>query len=119
MNRNLLLTTESGGGYEPSFGGNRSVLNPEELAIRGLLSVLRRRRAVILSITAACLLAAALLCIFMTRQYSASTTIQVQKGNSDSLGLNTLGGDGPPAPADAMEESITMQTQANILQSDS
>jgi capsular exopolysaccharide synthesis family protein len=119
MNRNLLLTAESGGGYEPSFGGNRSVLNPEELTIRGLLSVLRRRRAVILSITAACFLAAALLCIFTTRQYSASTTIQVQKGNSDSLGLNTLSGDGPPAPADAMEESITMQTQANILQSDS
>jgi polysaccharide biosynthesis transport protein len=94
-------------------------MNPEELTIPGLLVVLRRRRALILSTTLVCFLAAALLCIFMTRQYSGATTIQVQKSNSDSLGLNTLNNDGPAAPMDAVDQSITMETQANILQSDS
>ncbi|HEY3990286.1 MAG TPA: polysaccharide biosynthesis tyrosine autokinase [Acidobacteriaceae bacterium] len=116
----MRLAAETGGGYEVGpGGGGRLAMNPEELTIHGLLVILRRRRAAILSIALACLLAAILLCIFMTRQYSAATTIQVQKSSSDSLGLGNLNNEGPTAPTDAVEESITMETQANILQSDS
>jgi capsular exopolysaccharide synthesis family protein len=94
-------------------------MDPEELTIRGLLAVLRRRRSVILATAGVCFLLAVLLCIFMTRQYRATTTIQVQKSNSDNLGLNTITNEGPAAPVDAMDESLTLQTQANILESDS
>ena len=91
MNRHLRLEAESGRGYEAGLGGGmHSSLNPEELTIHGLLVILRRRRRVILTIAGLCFLAAVLLCVFMTRQYRAATTIQVQKGNSDSLGLNSL-----------------------------
>lgn len=120
MDRHLRLAAESGRGYEEGLGGGiRPAMNPEELTISGLLVILRRRRRAILTTAGVCFLAAVLLCIFMTRQYRAATTIQVQKGNSDSLGLNSLTNEGPVAPVDAMEESITMETQANILQSDS
>jgi succinoglycan biosynthesis transport protein ExoP len=120
MNRHLRLEAESGRGYEAGLGGGmQPSLNPEELTIHGLLVILRRRRRVILTIAGLCFLAAVLLCVFMTRQYRAATTIQVQKGNSDSLGLNSLTNEGPVAPVDAMDESITMETQANILESDS
>jgi polysaccharide biosynthesis transport protein len=117
MDRNLRLAAESGGSYEA--GGIRTAMNPEELTIHGLLVVLRRRRAVVLRTALACFLAAVLLCIFMTRQYSGSTTIQVQKSSSDNLGLNSLNNEGPAGPTDAVDESITMETQSNILQSDS
>jgi capsular exopolysaccharide synthesis family protein len=53
----------------------------------------------------------------MTRKYKATGEIQVAKQSSDQLGLDGMKGDGESA-SDALEENIALQTQANILQSD-
>ena len=89
----------------------------QELTIPGLLAVLRRRRSSIIFTTLFFVSIAALLCIFMTRKYKATGEIQVAKQSSDELGLDRMKSDGE-SRADALEENIVLQTQAEILQSD-
>ena len=90
--------------------------SPQELTISGMLLVLKRRRSFIIWSTVFCVSAAILLCIFMTPKYKATGEIQVAKQSSDELGLDGMKGGG--AVADALEDNIELQTQANILQSD-
>jgi lipopolysaccharide/colanic/teichoic acid biosynthesis glycosyltransferase len=89
----------------------------QELTISGLLVVLKRRRSFIILTTLFCVSIAVLLCIFMTRKYKATGEIQVAKQSSDDLGLDGMKGDGGSV-SDALEDNIALQTQANILQSD-
>lgn len=89
----------------------------QELTISGLLVVLKRRRAFIIVTTLFCISIAVLLCMFMTRKYKSTGEIQVAKQSSDDLGLDGMKGDGEGA-SDALEDNIALQTQANILQSD-
>jgi polysaccharide biosynthesis transport protein len=89
----------------------------QELTIPGLLLVLKRRRSFILLTTLFFVSIAVLLCIFMTRRYKATGEIQVASQSSDELGLDKMKSDGASAP-DTLEENITLQTQAEILQSD-
>ena len=91
----------------------------QELSISGLLLVLKRRRSLIVLSTLFCFSIAALLCTFMTRRYEATGEIQVARQSSDELGLDGMKGDGGSASADdALEDNIALQTQSNILQSD-
>jgi capsular exopolysaccharide synthesis family protein len=89
----------------------------QELTISGLLAIFKRRRSFIILTTLLCVAVAALLCIFMTRKYRATGEIMVAKQSSDDLGLDGMKGDGEGL-SDALEENIALQTQANILQSD-
>jgi succinoglycan biosynthesis transport protein ExoP len=89
----------------------------QELTIAGLLVVLKRRRSFIILTTVFCVSIAVLICIFMTRKYKATGEIQVAKQSSDDLGLNGMKGDGG-AGSDALADDVALQTQANILQSD-
>jgi succinoglycan biosynthesis transport protein ExoP len=89
----------------------------QELTISGLLLVLKRRRSFIMWTTVFCVSAAILLCLFMTPKYKATGEIQVAKQSSDELGLDGMKGDGGGV-ADALEGNIELQTQANILKSD-
>ena len=90
--------------------------NDKELTIRGLLLMLKRRRAIILWTTAVCFLLAVTLCIFLKPRYKALGTIQVQKSATDGLGLENLTSPKQQS-SDALDENIDLQTQANILQS--
>lgn len=84
-----------------------------------LLEVFRRRR---LLVAAVCLgtFALAMVAFFSaTRLYEGNAVIQVQKGTADAVGLNNVGGGGADAGEDAMESNITLQTEAQVLQSDS
>ena len=92
------------------------VTNDNELTIRGLLLMLKRRRAIILWTVAVCFLSAVTLCIFLKPRYKALGEIQVQKSATDGLGLENLTGPKQEA-ADALSENIDLQTQANILES--
>lgn len=56
-------------------------------------------------------------CAVSTRRYEATGTVQIQKDSSDGLGLDSLMSDAGGA-SDALEANIIIQTQANILQSD-
>jgi succinoglycan biosynthesis transport protein ExoP len=89
----------------------------QELTISGLLLVLKRRRSFIIWTTLLFVSIAVLLCVFMTRKYKATGEIQVAKQSSDELGLDSMKSDGT-STSDALEDNIVLQTQAEILQSD-
>jgi capsular exopolysaccharide synthesis family protein len=97
---------------------NNSSSNMQELTISGLIAALRRRRSFIIVTTLLCISIAVLLCIFMTRTYKATGEIRVAKQSSDELGLDGMKGGGE-GTSDALEDNIALQTQANILRSDS
>ncbi|MBV8206124.1 MAG: polysaccharide biosynthesis tyrosine autokinase [Acidobacteria bacterium] len=84
--------------------------------LHGILSVLRRRKHWIAGCTLAMLVAAALVCIFMTPRYKAESKIEVLKQDQASLGLSTQGQE--PGASDALDFNITMQTQLAVLKSD-
>jgi succinoglycan biosynthesis transport protein ExoP len=85
--------------------------------MRDLLRMFRRRFSLIRVSVAAALLAGALVCIFSTRRYEATGTIQLQRESTDGLSRDSLMGSAPLS-SDALGESMTIQTQTRILQSD-
>jgi succinoglycan biosynthesis transport protein ExoP len=87
-----------------------------ELTVTDLWNVCTRQRAVILSAMAFCLLLAIVYCATATRLYKATSQVQVQKDSADGLGLDNNGNGA--AAADALDANITLQTQAQVLQSD-
>jgi succinoglycan biosynthesis transport protein ExoP len=93
-------------------------LPPEqELTLRDLLQMFRRRRVIMYGAAGVMLGLGILFCVVSTRRYEAAGTIQVQKESSDGLDLDTLTGTGSNT-VDALNADINMQTQASILQSD-
>jgi len=90
---------------------------PKEMTIQDFLRLLGRRRGLIAMVIMVVLFAAVIRCASTTRMYKASASIQVQKDSVDALSLNEMMG--PNAqPPDAMETNLTLQTQAQILQSE-
>jgi polysaccharide biosynthesis transport protein len=87
-----------------------------ELTIRGFLLILKRRRAVIGWSVLACFVLAAIVCAFSKPRYRAVGEIEIQKSATDGLGLENLTSQVQEQP-DALDASITLQTQASILQS--
>jgi polysaccharide biosynthesis transport protein len=90
----------------------------KELTIKDLWGVCSRQRAVIFGVLALCLFAAIGYCVVATRLYKATGQIQVQKDSADGLGLDNPNG-GAAAGSDALDANMTLQTQAQVLQSDS
>src|SRR6202035_2628621 len=89
-----------------------------DLTIQALLAILSRRRVLITRTIAICFTLAALFCIFTSRRYAATAEIQVQKSSADGLGLESMMSSAGGDATDALDANITLQTQANILQSD-
>ncbi len=87
------------------------------LTLGDLRHIFRRRRRVIVGCVAICFSIAALVCLMSTRRYQAVGEIQVQKESADTLGLDNMMG-GAEGASDALDASITLQTQADLLQSD-
>ena len=87
------------------------------LTLGDLRHIFRRRRRVIVGCVAICFSIAALVCLMSTRRYQAIGEIQVQKESADTLGLDNMMG-GAEGASDALDASITLQTQADLLQSD-
>jgi polysaccharide biosynthesis transport protein len=87
------------------------------LTVNDLVRVLRRRRNVGLIILGACFFITLLYCITATKRYSAVAVVQVQKEGSSPIDLTDLGG--PSAlGGDAAGAGINLETQSQILQSD-
>jgi polysaccharide biosynthesis transport protein len=89
-----------------------------DLTIQALVAILRRRWVLITRTIAICFTLAALFCIFTSRRYAATAEIQVQKSSADGLGLESMMSSAGGDATDALDANITLQTQANILQSD-
>jgi succinoglycan biosynthesis transport protein ExoP len=90
-----------------------------EITIQELWEVLRRRRSLVLKIFLVVIAVGALMFAVSTRLYKGTAEIQVQKESADALGLDSMISSPPEAESDAVEANITLQTQAQILQSDS
>jgi succinoglycan biosynthesis transport protein ExoP len=67
---------------------------------------------------AVCILIATLACIFTPRQYEARSVVQLQKSSADSLNLDSLMGVGSTGTGDSLSANVDLQTQSNILQSE-
>jgi succinoglycan biosynthesis transport protein ExoP len=100
----------------PRSGNLLNSYEERELTLRDLLQMFRRRRVIVYAATGVIFVLGILLCVFSTRRYQATGTIQVQKESSDGLDLDTLTGAGAN-PMDALNADINIQTQASILQS--
>jgi polysaccharide biosynthesis transport protein len=88
----------------------------KELTISDLWAVCSRQRVIILGTVAFCFLAAIAYCATTTRLYKATSQVQVQKDSADGLGLANSNA---AVDSDALDANITLQTQAQVLQSDS
>ena len=97
-------------------GDLMSSYQDRELTLRDLVQIFRRRRVVVFGTTGVIFVLGILLCVFSTRRYQATGTIQVQKESSDGLDLESLMG-AVANQGDALEADINIQTQASILQS--
>ncbi len=90
----------------------------KELTLRDLTVIYRRRRKVIYGVVVGLGLLAAIYCVFCTRRYEATGTIQVQSKSQDGLGLESIAGGSVEGDTDSLAANMDLQTQANILQSD-
>lgn len=80
--------------------------------------LLKRRKKIIFISLAVCLALATLRCLTATRLYLSSGEIQIQKETSGDFGLGNgvMGENG--TTGDSLDYSVTLQTQAQILQSE-
>lgn len=95
-------------------------LREDEMTLGGLAAVLRRHRAVFFYILGGFLFVVTLYCLIATRRYEATGQIQIQKDSVGAFGLEgSVMGDAADSASDALDYNITLQTEANILKSDS
>jgi polysaccharide biosynthesis transport protein len=88
-----------------------------EMTIQDLWKVLSRRQWIVLGSLLFCIAAGGIMFATATRFYKGTAQIQVQKETADALSMDNMLG--PESQSDAVDSNITLQTQAQILQSDS
>ena len=95
-------------------------MREDELTLGALAAVFKRRRAIILYVLSGFLIAVTLYCLLATRRYQATGQVQIQKDSAGAFGLeSSVMGDAADSASDALDYNITLQTEANILNSDS
>ena len=99
-------------------GDQLSTLAEKDPTLRDLLRIFHRRKRAIFVTASVVFLLAVCACVFMTRRYTASSVIQLEKSSSDSLGLDSLMGAASGGASDALSVNIDLQTQASILESE-
>src|ERR1700719_3055465 len=91
----------------------------EQVSFAALWRILRRRQLSILLCTVLCTLLALAASLYMTTKYEAVATVEVNKENSDMLGLSPIDRVDGGGNADSLAEAVTLETEANALQSSS
>jgi polysaccharide biosynthesis transport protein len=104
--------------FKVGSGDQLSTLPEKDPTLRDLLRILHRRKRSVFVTASVVFLLSVCACIFMTRRYTASSVIQLEKSSSDSLGLDSLMGAASGGASDSLSVNIDLQTQANILQSE-
>ncbi len=92
------------------------LLPRKEMTIQDLWGILSRRRNIVLSVLLLTMGVGAVLFATSTRLYKGFAEIQVQKEAADALSMDTVMG--PESQGDAVDANVTLQTQAQILQSE-
>ena len=103
---------------ENLVGAAKDYLRPAgepDLSLRDFWRVLERRKRTVVATIVACLLLALVVSLVMTPKYESVSIIEVNKENSDILGLDAL----QTGVTDSLDYTITLETQANVLRSDS
>lgn len=129
MNRNSPLQPSPEYGRRSTLPGPRLLagrMSPTPVApgdgsdvdLFALFRILVRRRAWICACTATMLAAAALVCFLSTPRYRAVTQLQLLKQDMGGLSLSDVGGPAAGASGDALDFSLTLQTQVAGLKSD-
>jgi succinoglycan biosynthesis transport protein ExoP len=90
-----------------------------DLTIADLVLVLRRRRKQIAISVGVFFLLGLFVCILMTPRYEAKAILEIQKTSADMLGLQNMVAGSSDGPGDALNANLDLQTEAEILQSDS
>jgi capsular exopolysaccharide synthesis family protein len=89
-----------------------------EWTLVDLLSIFRRRRAMVLGCVLGMAALAGLYCLLATPRYLATGQIEIEKDDPGALGLDrSVTGDEAQQDADALDTSMTLETDARILQS--
>ena len=92
---------------------------PREWLLADLFNIFRRRIAWIAYSVGILLLLVSIYCFFATKRYQATGEVEVQKETLGGFGLeSSVTGDMENSASDALDYNITLQTQANILQSE-
>src|ERR1700683_220739 len=89
----------------------------QQLTLQDVLRVLKRRRKAAIVFGVAVLMLVALYLTFATRRYAGEATLEFDKQNADMLGLQSNAG-GVADISDSLDYNIILQTQVNILESD-
>ena len=95
----------------------RSQPSRPDLALVDIVPLLRRRRLWIVGFTLALIGLMALYCIVCTPKYDSTGVVELKKDNTDALNLNSLNG-GTSATVDALSTGMDLQTESQILQSE-
>src|SRR5579884_185993 len=103
----------------PSVIVDLRAVREESVSLGTVFTVLKQRRRAFYAILACFLLLATLYCALATPRYQASGQVQIQKENIGSFGLDeSVMGDAAGQASDALDYNVTLQTEANILSSD-
>lgn len=86
-------------------------------SLRDLLRVFHRRRSTFLFTASFVFALVALITFSITRRYSATSTLEIEHSNKDSLGLSEMLG-AAGGGADSLSVNVDLQTEADILKSD-
>ena len=103
------------GGALAATAGELNRSGQPDLSFRDFWRILRRRRRTVVFSIVICLLLALVGSLAMTPKYESVSVVEVNKENSDILGLDAL----QAGVGDSLDYTITLETQANVLRSDS
>ena len=92
----------------------------DKWTLGALTGIIRKRRASFLLVVVSFMAAATLYCLLATPRYEATGQIQIQKDNAVAFGLDSsvMGSEAGTA-ADALDYNLSLETEVNILRSDS
>src|ERR1700721_2428378 len=96
----------------------RPTHSSSDLTIASILAVLRQRRYIIVLTTCAIVLLMAVYCLVATPRYKSTGVIEVQKNSDGLLSRDSLMATQQGEMGDALNASLDLQTQVEILQSD-
>lgn len=94
---------------------NSSVIE-DDISFAQFWHVLQKRRWTIFACAAAMLVLALAVSLYMTPKYEAVSVIEVNKENADMLGLDDM--TGMMGGSDSLDYNVSLQTQADVLKSD-
>lgn len=89
-----------------------------EWTLGELFTIFKRRRGILIGCVLGMVALATLYCVTVTPRYVSTAQIEIQKNDPGTLGLDRSVTEGPAdADSDALDTTMTLQTQAKILQS--